>query len=428
MLSVKSSTGNSMNLDFSKSRILVIGDVILDKYYYGKVSRISPEAPVPVIKVVKEKHTPGGSGNVVSNISGLNAKVCHISLTGKDINAQKLRQVLKNPNIENKFIAVSKATITKIRIIGEHQQVARLDFEEKFTISKAITDKITAAFDKMITRADAVVISDYGKGLCTSGICRFIINGSNKRNIPVIVDPKGYDWEKYKNAFIITPNVKELSEAAGKEIPNEDDEIVNTGRQIMNRYSLQNLLVTRSDRGMTLIGKSSVHHIPTRAIEVFDVSGAGDTVVAAMATGLASGLTVPESADIANRAAGIVVGKFGTASIEIDELIRSFHNGSESKILTLKGLTDILKHLKKKDKIIKLAAVKDSSIKLNTVNKLKKTKEEADILIACVTANNSAGSDTDEICGIIAGLECVDYVTVMDEKRLPDLNKILKAK
>jgi D-beta-D-heptose 7-phosphate kinase / D-beta-D-heptose 1-phosphate adenosyltransferase len=411
-----------MNLDFSNSRVIVIGDVILDKYYYGKVNRISPEAPVPVIKVNKEKHTPGGSGNVVNNISGLGAKAFHISLTGKDENSDILKRILGNPNIENMLIATEKPTVTKIRVIGEHQQVARLDFEEQYIIGKAIKSKITSAFDKAIIKAGAVVISDYGKGLCTPEICQYIINESNKRKIPVIVDPKGYDWNKYTHASVITPNVKELGEAAGSEIPNEDSAIEKYGRQIMIKYSLKNLLVTRSDKGMTIITKDSARHIPTRAIEVFDVSGAGDTVVAALAVGFASRLTVTESADIANRAAGIVVGKFGTASIEIDELIQSYHNGSESKVLTLKILDNLVKQLKNKNKKFKLTAVRDPIINLKTVNSLKKAKEKADILIACIVENNSPGNNAGEISEIIASLECVDYVVVLNEKSLAKLN------
>jgi D-beta-D-heptose 7-phosphate kinase/D-beta-D-heptose 1-phosphate adenosyltransferase len=360
-----------MNLDFSNSRVLVIGDVILDKYYYGKVNRISPEAPVPVIKVFKEKHSPGGSGNVVNNICGLGAKAFHISLTGKDGNADILKRILGNPNIENMLIATEMPTITKIRVIGEHQQVARLDFEEQYIIGKAIENKIISAFGKAVTKAGAVVISDYGKGLCTSEICQYVINESNKKKIPVIVDPKGYDWNKYKNASIITPNIKELGEAAGREILNEDSVIEKYGRQIINKYSLRNLLVTRSDKGMTIITQESAHHIPTRAIEVFDVSGAGDTVVAALAVGLADKFNMTESADIANRAAGIVVGKFGTVPIEIDELIQSFHNGLESKIFPHETLINLLKQLKNKK--IGLTAIRDSEINLKTVNSLKQT-------------------------------------------------------
>jgi D-beta-D-heptose 7-phosphate kinase / D-beta-D-heptose 1-phosphate adenosyltransferase len=415
-----------MNLDFSNSHVLVIGDVILDKYYYGKVNRISPEAPVPVIKVFKEKHSPGGSGNVVNNISGLGAKAFHISLTGKDLNADILKQVLGNPNIKNNFIASGKPTITKIRVIGEHQQIARLDFEEIYDIGKAIGNRIRSSFDKAVRQAGAVVISDYGKGLCISEICQYVINESNRRKIPVIVDPKGYDWNKYKNAFVITPNVKELGEAAGKEIPNENGAIEKYGRQIMNKYSLKNLLVTRSDKGMTLITKDIAHHIETRAIEVFDVSGAGDTVVAALAVGLADKFTVIESADIANRAAGIVVGKSGTAPIEIDELIQSFHNGSESKIFPHETLINLLKQLKNKK--IGLTSIRDSEINLKTVNSLKKAKEKTDILIAGIVKENFSDNNFREMSEIIASLECVDYVTVLDEKKLADLIRRIKVK
>ncbi|MBN2401323.1 MAG: D-glycero-beta-D-manno-heptose-7-phosphate kinase [Spirochaetes bacterium] len=417
-----------MNLDFLNSRVLVIGDVILDKYYYGKVSRISPEAPVPVIKVIKEIHSPGGSGNVVCNICGLGAKAFHISLTGKDVNAKILKQVLNHPNAENKYFLSGKPTVTKIRVIGEHQQVARLDFEEIHETSKVIENKIMSAFNIALNKCDAVVISDYGKGLCSTDMCQFVIKESNKKNIPVIVDPKGYDWNKYKNASVITPNIKELGEAAGREIRNEDNEIAKYGREVMNTYSLKNLLVTRSDRGMTIITKDSICHIPTRAIEVFDVSGAGDTVVAALAVGLAGRLTITESADIANRSAGIVVGKSGTASIEIDELIQSFHDGSKLKILPLKSLYDIIKNSKNKRETIRIIAIKDTEVKLKTVNLIKKAKQNTEILIAAIIENNSPKENINEMSGIFANLECVDYVAVLDEKTLADVNKRISYK
>ncbi|MFH0975433.1 MAG: D-glycero-beta-D-manno-heptose-7-phosphate kinase [Spirochaetota bacterium] len=414
-----------MNLDFSGSRVLVIGDVILDKYYYGKVNRISPEAPVPIVKVSREIHLPGGCGNVVNNIKGLGAGAFHICLTGKDPNAEILKQVLTGANIKNKFITVNMPTVTKIRVIGEHQQVVRLDFEEKFELNKANKDKIFSAIDAAIEKSGAAVISDYGKGLCTPEICRYIIHKSSKKGIAVIVDPKGFDWDKYRNATVITPNVKELGEAVGREIPNEDNAIVKSGREIMKKYSLKNLLVTRSDKGMTLITEESVQHIPTEAREVFDVSGAGDTVVAALAVSLAHNLTMTESASLANRAAGIVVGKFGTAPVEIDELIHSFHNGSASKILSLHMLVRIIRELDTKNKKIVLSLIRHDTIDLKTVDSLQKEKEAGDILIALIINTSSEGK-TRELTGIIAGLECVDYAAALNETELRDVMKQIK--
>ncbi len=408
-----------MDLDFSNCSVLIVGDVILDKYYYGKVNRISPEAPVPVVKVIREKHSPGGSGNVVSNISGLGAKAFHISLAGRDQNAIILKKLLDNPDIKNKFIITDKPTVTKIRVIGEHQQVVRLDFEEKNRIGRAIAGKIIQAVDSMIGRTGAAVISDYGKGICTPEVCQHIINAAGRKSIPVIVDPKGYDWAKYKNADIITPNVKELGEAAGIEIWNEDREIEKYGSGIMKKYSIKNILVTRSDRGMTLITKDMCRHIPTHAQEVFDVSGAGDTVVAALAAGLAGNLSMMESADIANRAAGIVVGKFGTASVELDELIQSFHTGHTiyPKILTMQLLKNIAEQLTGKGKKITFPVIESyNDINIKIINFLNNIKKKSDYLIVGInnTANGKPG-----FSDIIASLECVDYVVLLEGKNPP---------
>lgn len=409
-----------MNLDFSGSTVLVIGDVILDKYYYGKVTRISPEAPVPVVKVIRETFTPGGSGNVVNNINGLGAKSFHISLTGKDENAGTLKEILGKLNIDNKLIATDKPTVTKIRVIGEHQQVVRLDFEEKYEIDKSISNKIITAIDIAIDKAGAIVISDYGKGICTPEICEYIIHNASIKGIPVIVDPKGHDWTKYKNATMITPNVKELGEAAGREIPNEDHEIEKYGSQIINEYSLNNLLVTRSDKGMTLITKEIAHHIPTTAQEVYDVSGAGDTVIATLAVGLAGKLSVIDSADLANRAAGIVVGKFGTAPIELDELIHSFHT-DYSKILPVKTLSIVVNQLIKKEKKIIFTLFKFKNVDMNSIDSIKAARKNGDVLI--VGISNKKFANIDEISGIVSSLECVDYVVELDGENLPDIIK-----
>ncbi len=409
---------NPPDLDFSDLNILVVGDVILDKYYYGKVNRISPEAPVPIVKVLREKHSPGGSGNVVNNIRGLGAKSYHICVTGKDENSKILRGLLAGPNIENIFIENGDNTVTKIRVIGEHQQVVRLDFEEIEDMAPSTRERITEAIDSAINNVKAVIISDYGKGVCTPDVCTYLIRQSNNRGIPVIVDPKGHDWDKYKDATLITPNVKELSVVAGREIPNQDNEIEKYAYEIMNRFSLKNIIITRSDKGMSLINGDTAHHIPTDALEVYDVSGAGDTVVASLATGLAANLSLIDSARLANRAAGIAVSKSGTAPVELDELIHSFHSGTGSKILSLNIIDSVIDRLNRKDKKVVYFSWKFENIGLEKINLLKKAREKGDILIVGIESN--ANKNPQETGGIIASLETVDYVVILNDEKLPD--------
>lgn len=421
LTSFSSMTFSSMKIDFSGLKILVVGDVILDKYYYGKVSRISPEAPVPVVKVFNEKHLPGGSGNVVNNIRGLGAGAYHICITGKDEDSKILRGLLSWPNIENRFIENNDKTVTKIRVIGEHQQVVRLDFEEIEDMSASTREKIITSINSAINNVKAVIISDYGKGVCTPEICRHLIHQSNNRDIPVIVDPKGYDWEKYREAALITPNVKELGEVAGREIPNSDNEIEKYAYEIMNRFSIKNMLITRSDKGMSLVTGDTAFHIPTEALEVYDVSGAGDTVVAALSAGIAAGLSLTESARLANRAAGIAVSKFGTAPVELDELIHSFHSGAGSKILSMNILTGVIDRLNRKEKTIVYTSGNFDHIDIETIKMLKKAAKQGDILI--VGIENNTKNNQQETGEIIASLEAVDYVILLNSDNLPETIK-----
>jgi D-beta-D-heptose 7-phosphate kinase/D-beta-D-heptose 1-phosphate adenosyltransferase len=307
-----------MRIDFSRGRVLVLGDLMLDRYYFGSVNRISPEAPVPVVKVTRTLNTLGGAGNVGNNLSHLGAPVTVVGIVGSDENGRLLSSFCKKNGIVLVPVFAPVPTTTKIRVIGEHQQIVRVDFEE--TPPVALSSGIMTTIMKELKKASVVILSDYGKGFCSVKLCRFVLAEARKRKIPVIVDPKGHDWTKYRGASFITPNVKELSDVAGHVVENQDRPVAGFGRKILTRYRLGHLLVTRSEKGMSLISAGKVVHAPTEAQEVFDVSGAGDTVVATLAAALANNYQLAEALLLANKAAGIVVGKMGTVPIEIAEL------------------------------------------------------------------------------------------------------------
>lgn len=309
-----------MQLSFKDTNILVIGDIMLDKYYYGSVKRISPEAPVPVVNVNKEEMTLGGASNVANNIITLGGNVCLCGSIGEDFHGKELKRLADDKNIITNLIKTDYPTITKTRIIGERQQIVRLDFEEKLKIEEEIIDSYFKGITPLIDKSDIVIISDYAKGFISPYFCRKILSYCNSKGIKVIVDPKGRDWNKYMGAWLITPNVKELGDINGEELENTDFDITKAAKHIQYKYNIEQLLITRSEKGMSLCSESDSIHIPTHSEEVFDVSGAGDTVVAALALSVASGHKLEDAIHISNVAAGVVIKKMGTASLTINEL------------------------------------------------------------------------------------------------------------
>ncbi len=307
-------------LSFKNTNILVVGDIMLDKYYFGSVKRISPEAPVPVVNVKSEEITLGGASNVANNIISMGGNVCLCGSIGEDFHGQELQKLADNKNIITNFIKTEYPTITKTRIIGERQQIVRLDFEEKLNINEDIIDRYFNSICKLIDKSDVIVLSDYAKGFISPYFCRKILLYCNTNNKKVIVDPKGRDWDKYNGAWLITPNVKELGDISGEEVDNNNFDIVRIAKHIQYKYNIEQLLITRSEKGMSLYSNNQAIHIPTHSEEVFDVSGAGDTVVAALSLAIAAGHNIEDAIHISNVAAGIVIKKMGTASLTINEL------------------------------------------------------------------------------------------------------------
>lgn len=312
--------------DFNRAGVLVVGDVMLDRYWYGPTSRISPEAPVPVVKVDNVEERPGGAANVAMNIASLGAESRLVGLTGIDDAARALDATLSGVNVQCDFIAVAThPTITKLRILSRNQQLIRLDFEEGFegVDPQPMHDRIRQA----LPEAGALVLSDYGKGALAS--IETIIKIARQANVPVLVDPKGTDFERYRGATILTPNLSEFEAVVGK--CKDEAEIVSRGLELMAQFDLSALLVTRSENGMTLLqpGKKPFH-LPTQAQEVYDVTGAGDTVIGVLAAALAAGNTLEESCFLANAAAGVVVGKLGTSTVSPVELENAIRARPES--------------------------------------------------------------------------------------------------
>ena len=320
---------------FTRRRVLVVGDLMLDRYVYGSVTRISPEAPVPVVKVAKETSMPGGASNVAGNIRTLGGRAAVAGMIGKDAAGVELRWLLTHAdvNVDCAMMFAGASTIVKERIIAERQQVVRVDFERSTEWSARQSEKFLSMLAIELGRADGVVIEDYGKGAVTQAVADLVMATALRRGIPVGLDPKeGHDLH-LPGITVATPNRREAFAIAGmidpgaKENPLADKALRKTGEILMEKWAAKNLAITLGPHGMYLLTRGrEPRHVPTRAREVFDVSGAGDTVIAACVTALAAGAEFLESAELANIAAGVVVGKLGTASCTPEELLNHMKN------------------------------------------------------------------------------------------------------
>ncbi len=317
--------------EFRRKRILVVGDLMLDRFVWGSVSRISPEAPVPVVEVRRETTCLGGAANVAANIRALGGSPVPVGIIGDDSEGRRLRHEFRELGAPAGGLVVDSArhTSVKTRIIAHHQQVCRMDREDRSPISASIHRRVIARFRERLSTADAVVISDYAKGLICPSILREILPMARSAGKAVCVDPKLRNLSLYGPATVITPNTLETEQASGVAISSKRD-LLRAGRKILQSARTDYLLITRGEEGMALFESASeITHIPTVAREVFDVTGAGDTVISTLALGLAANLSILEAAVLANYAAGIVVGKLGTATVMPDELISRLRPSAE---------------------------------------------------------------------------------------------------
>lgn len=316
-------------------KVAVIGDLMTDRYITGKVNRISPEAPVPVNLVESQRDVPGGAANTAANLSALGCQVFAGGMKGNDGDGAVLSSLMQQAGIDMSGVITAPHyhTTAKIRILGARQQMMRLDYEEKKNPSDKDCHFILQWLENLLHQdLGCIVLSDYGKGMITHELSLSVIALAARYHVPVLVDPKGSDWIKYEGAFGITPNLKELSDCLGKDIPNEDEAVEKAGREVREKYHLTHLFVTRSEKGITCISKDGALHRASAAQDVFDVSGAGDTVMAVTAAATAAHLPMDTILELANKAAGIAVSKVGTYQVKREELLKAWSSGEELRL------------------------------------------------------------------------------------------------
>jgi rfaE bifunctional protein kinase chain/domain len=310
--------------NFKNLTIGVVGDIMLDRFIFGETERISPEAPVPIVRQKKEIYTPGGAGNVANNLKALGSQVYLIGLMGDDRAGKKLSDIFKKKkiNIQGSIFSNSRPTTEKIRVIARNQQIIRIDREEGSEADKKVEKKIVNFLDRNISRFDCLVISDYVKGLVAVGLAKKIIKLANKHKIPIVVDTKNKNISHFKNIKIITPNKTEAQAITGEK------DTVKAGKKIV-KIVASSVLITEGSQGMRLFENGHIRKLPALAREVYDVTGAGDTVASVLALAIASGLSLSESVHLSNLAAGIVVGKIGTATLETIEILENLPGQAE---------------------------------------------------------------------------------------------------
>ena len=423
-----------MNLDLlKKANVLVVGDIILDKYIYGSVDRVSPESPVPVLRPESEESRLGGAANVASNISSLGSKVSLQGVIGRDEAAEGLKALLKEKKVKGFFSTSSLPTISKLRLLASRQQLLRIDVEEKFSIED--WSKTKALFSKIIssTKATVIVVSDYDKG--TLRDIPFLIKQAAKKNIYTLIDPKGNDFSKYEGANIITPNYLEFSNAVGGVLSESD--LTLKAKNLIEDLKLEALLITRGAEGMTLVEKQKDKMIrtdfSTLAQEVFDVSGAGDTVIASLAASIASGFNLSDSVRISNVAAGIVVGKSGTATPRLSELEASFKTNADS--FSKAQLKLICKEAKEDSLKVVFTNGCFDILHAGHLSYLEAAKKLGDKLIVGINNDSSVSklkgkgrpiNPLEERMALIQALKCVDYVVSFSEDTPLKLIEFLK--
>ncbi|MBV5338909.1 MAG: D-glycero-beta-D-manno-heptose-7-phosphate kinase [Deltaproteobacteria bacterium] len=421
-------------------RCLVIGDLMLDEYLWGRADRISPEAPVQVVDVIREELRLGGAGNVVHNLAALGAQVSVCSVVGDDLNGRELLERFCHHHIDTRaiFLDPHRRTSRKTRVVAAHQQIVRIDRESREALPPVVEQQLCLWIASHAGEYKVIVLSDYNKGVLTPSVIAAAVSAAAAIGIPVLVDPKGADFTRYAGATLLTPNRKEAEAASG--IPITDAaSLAEAADVIIAATGLQHLLITRSEEGMSLFshGGEAVH-IPTVAREVFDVSGAGDTVLATLAVGIASGFTMAESARLANVAAGIAVGKLGTSIVTPQEIIDAVslaHKDSHAKIKSLDVLSPLIAAEKSRGKRIVFTNGCFDLLHAGHVKYLQKARNLGDLLVLGLNSDASVrrlkGSkrpliDQDERAHLLAALDCIDYVVIFDEDTPLELITALK--
>jgi D-beta-D-heptose 7-phosphate kinase/D-beta-D-heptose 1-phosphate adenosyltransferase len=420
--------------------VLCVGDVMLDQFVYGDVERISPEAPIPVLRVRREAAMLGGAGNVVRNLVSLGAVPHFVSLVGDDMAGREVTRLIGELAEVNPVLVVEQGrqTTIKTRFSAGSQQLLRADRETSSALTGKSMDSLLADAVALLPKVGVVVLSDYGKGVLSKAMIRSLIDGARKAGRPVVVDPKGSDYSIYDGATLVTPNRKELHEATGLAV-DDDEAIVAAARRLIDDCGIGNVLVTRSQDGMTLVeGDGAAHHLPAEAREVFDVSGAGDTVVAAMAAAIASGSPLLEAARLANVAAGIVVGKVGTAVVYASDLMVSLHHSEidavEAKVASRAGALDQVARWRRKGQKVGFTNGCFDLLHPGHISLISQARAQCDRLVVGLNSDQSVKrlkgesrpvqSETSRAT-VLASLANVDLVVIFDEDTPFDLIKAL---
>ncbi|MEH0831898.1 bifunctional D-glycero-beta-D-manno-heptose-7-phosphate kinase/D-glycero-beta-D-manno-heptose 1-phosphate adenylyltransferase HldE [Pectobacterium cacticida] len=408
--------------DFRQAGVLVVGDVMLDRYWYGPTSRISPEAPVPVVKVDAVEERPGGAANVAMNIAALGAGSRLVGLTGIDDAARVLNAKLGEVNVTCDFVSVpTHPTITKLRVLSRNQQLIRLDFEEGFEDidPQPIVERIQLALPKM----GALVLSDYAKGALAQ--VQIMIQTAKEAGVPVLIDPKGTDFSRYRGATLLTPNLSEFEAVAGR--CKTEEELVERGERLIAEYDLSALLITRSEQGMTLLqpGKDPLH-LPTQAQEVYDVTGAGDTVIGVLAAALAAGNPLEDACFLANAAAGVVVGKLGTSTVTPIELENAIRGRADTGfgVMTEEQLKQAVELARQRGEKIVMTNGCFDILHAGHVSYLANARKLGDRLIVAINSDASTSrlkgptrpvNPLTQRMIVVGALEAVDWVVPFEE-------------
>jgi len=420
-------------------KILVVGDIMIDHYLWGSCERISPEAPVQVVNVGRESAVLGGAGNVINNLRALGAQVDVISVVGGCEISDELKALLSDIGVNSNYLIKQKDRITskKSRIIAAQQQVVRYDRESKDAINQQSQDKLLSTYNSMLNGYDAVLLSDYGKGVLTPELTQALIQRANKLNIKVLIDPKGLDYSKYRGAYLLTPNKKEASEATQITI-NNNESLARAIAQLKQVCELEVSLITLSEQGVAIFDNELRIH-PTVAREVYDVTGAGDTVLASLGFALSCGYDIDQAVEFSNLAAGVVVGKIGSSTATLDEIIEyksSLHqSSSDAHIKTWEEISLLSNNLKEKGKKIVFTNGCFDLLHAGHVRYLEAAKRFGDVLIVGLNSDRSVHelkgesrpiNNENDRASILAALEAVNYVVVFDEDTPYKLIKTIK--
>jgi len=421
---------DAVQAGFHRRRVLVVGDLMLDRYLWGTVGRISPEAPVPVVRVDHTTDSAGGAANVAMNLGALGCSVCVAGVVGTDEGGRRLLGMLQSSGIETNDIVScpDRSTTLKTRILGGRQQMLRLDVERTGEFTAEIRGLLLAGIEAQMGGVSAIILSDYGKGVLDDSICQAIILHGRERSIPVFVDPKGLQYEKYAGCNVISPNRMELAAVTATECGNLDA-LLEQGQRLRSELGVGHLLVTMGELGIALLNPSGIHRFPAQAREVFDVSGAGDTVIATLGAAVASGLDLDDAVQLANLAAGIVVSKLGTVPIDKHELVAALASDGEAsqaeKICSWQTLQERVAHWRIAGRRIVFTNGCFDLFHVGHLTVLEQARHQGDCLVVALNTDRSVRAlkgpgrpilSEAARARLVAALPCVDAVVLFDEE------------